>query len=124
LKDSYYEGTAIKSCSTCKGRLVESSLMDRIIARKEIAFSKALVEKTQEFKLRFMSDPVYTRKIKSGKYPSFLCPNCGGKMLARPYNYHLVIPVDKCLMCNQIWFDSDELEILQILVENPLLDPP
>jgi Zn-finger nucleic acid-binding protein len=25
--------------------------------------------------------------------------------------------VDKCLSCSRIWFDSDELEILQILIE-------
>jgi heat shock protein HtpX len=119
LNDSYYEGVAIKACSQCKGRLVESSLMDRIIARKEIAFSEALIDKAQDFKAMFMSDPVYSRKSRSGKLPPLFCPNCGGKMLPRPYNYHLVIPVDKCLLCNQIWFDSDELEILQILIENP-----
>jgi Zn-finger nucleic acid-binding protein len=38
-------------------------------------------------------------------------------MLARPYNYQYFVPVDKCLICHKIWFDADELELLQILVE-------
>jgi Zn-finger nucleic acid-binding protein len=45
------------------------------------------------------------------------CPNCGYRMVARPYNYQYFVPVDKCLSCSKIWFDSDELEILQILIE-------
>jgi Zn-finger nucleic acid-binding protein len=45
------------------------------------------------------------------------CPNCGHKMLPRPFNYHYVVPVDKCLSCQKIWFDRDELEVLQILIE-------
>jgi Zn-finger nucleic acid-binding protein len=27
------------------------------------------------------------------------------------------VPVDKCLSCGKIWFDADELEVLQILIE-------
>jgi Zn-finger nucleic acid-binding protein len=39
-------------------------------------------------------------------------------MKARPYSYSYFIPVDKCLSCHKIWFDADELEILQVLIEN------
>jgi Zn-finger nucleic acid-binding protein len=39
-------------------------------------------------------------------------------MVARPYNYQYFVPVDKCLSCSKIWFDADELEILQILIED------
>jgi Zn-finger nucleic acid-binding protein len=38
-------------------------------------------------------------------------------MQARPYSYQYFIPVDKCFSCQKIWFDADELEILQILIE-------
>jgi hypothetical protein len=38
-------------------------------------------------------------------------------MLPRPYTYQYIIPVDKCLSCDKIWFDTDELEIIQILTE-------
>jgi Zn-finger nucleic acid-binding protein len=38
-------------------------------------------------------------------------------MTPRPYNYQYILPVDKCLSCGRIWFDADELEMLQALVE-------
>ena len=38
-------------------------------------------------------------------------------MLPRPFNYQYIVPVDKCLACHKTWFDGDELEILQILIE-------
>lgn len=38
-------------------------------------------------------------------------------MKPRPYNYQYFIPVDKCLSCYKVWFDADELEILQVLIE-------
>ena len=39
-------------------------------------------------------------------------------MLPHPYNYQYILPVDKCFTCEKIWFDTDELEILQILIES------
>jgi Zn-finger nucleic acid-binding protein len=56
-------------------------------------------------------------KISQQKPQNLFCPNCGTRMLPRPYNYQYFIPVDKCLSCYKIWFDADELEILQILIE-------
>jgi DNA-directed RNA polymerase subunit RPC12/RpoP len=93
--------------------------MDRVIARKEAGFSEGLVRKAMEFKERFFSQPVKTRKISETQPPDPLaCPDCGYTMKARPYSYSYFIPVDKCLSCHKIWFDADELEILQVLIEN------
>lgn len=117
LTDTFYEGVVVKVCSQCRGKLVDSSLMDRIIARREIGFSEGLKKKAQEFKERFMSNPILTNKISRDKSHVIACPDCGARMLPRPYSYHYVVPVDKCLSCYKIWFDSDELEILQILIE-------
>jgi len=117
LSDSFYEGVAIKVCQRCRGKLVNSGVMERIIARREVAFSEHLEKKAKEFKERFMLNPIRTRKINPEKSPNTFCPNCGAKMLPRPYTYQYVIPVDKCFCCYQIWFDADELEILQILTE-------
>ena len=119
LADTFYEGVAIKACPRCRGRLVAMAMMDRIIARKEVAFSEALVRKAEDFKTRFLSQPVRTKKISETPPPEPLsCPECGYPLTARPYSYGYFIPVDKCLACHKIWFDADELEILQILVEN------
>lgn len=118
LNDSFYEGTHLKICAQCQGKLIDAGLMDRIIARKEVAFSDHLQHKAKEFHDNFMWNPLRTTKIDMAKSPEIFCPHCGNKMLPRPYNYQYIVPVDKCLSCYKIWFDSDELEILQILIES------
>lgn len=117
LRDSYYEGVVVKVCQRCRGRLVDSGVMERILTRKEVSFSEYLIKKAHEFRQNFMLNPIHVKKISSGKYSVIFCPDCGAKMLPRPYTYQYVIPVDKCFCCYKIWFDADELEILQILTE-------
>ena len=119
LAETFYEDVAIKLCPRCQGKLVDEGMMDRVIARKEVTFSEGLVRKAMDFKERFLSQPIKTRKISETKPPDPLtCPDCGTTMKARPYSYSYFIPVDKCLSCHKIWFDADELEILQVLIEN------
>ena len=119
LAEAFYEGVAVKSCPRCRGRLVAMAMIDRIIARKEVAFSEALVRKAEEFKARFLAQPVRTKRIsETPPAKPLACPECGYTLTARPFSYAYFIPVDKCLSCHKIWFDADELEILQILVEN------
>lgn len=117
LRENYYEGVPLKICPDCGGKLIDAAVMDRIIARKEVAFSDHLKAKAKDFEEKFLFDPVLRKKIHADKSPKIACPNCGAKMRPRPYNYQYVIPVDKCLHCHKIWFDADELEILQILIE-------
>jgi Zn-dependent protease with chaperone function/Zn-finger nucleic acid-binding protein len=119
LIETFYEGVAVKLCRRCRGKLLDEGMMDRVIARKEVAFSEGLIKKAMDFKERFLSQPVKTRKISETQPPDPLtCPDCGYTMKARPYSYSYFIPVDKCLSCHKIWFDADELEILQVLIEN------
>jgi Zn-dependent protease with chaperone function/Zn-finger nucleic acid-binding protein len=117
LVDAYYEGVAIKACGRCGGKLVDASAMDRIILRREVTFSDALLDKAREFREEFLLNPVKKQRDKEKDARNITCPNCGYRMVARPYNYQYFVPVDKCLSCSKIWFDSDELEILQILIE-------
>jgi Zn-dependent protease with chaperone function/Zn-finger nucleic acid-binding protein len=118
LKETFYEGVPLKVCPDCHGKLVDSALVDRIVARKEIDFSENLVQKALTFRDEYMLNPTLTKKINPDVSPKIYCPNCGSQMLLRAYNYYYVIPVDKCLSCHKVWFDSDEMEILQILIEH------
>lgn len=117
LVENDYEGVILNACPRCGGRLIDSALIGRVIARKEISFSSRLLEKAEEFKEKFLLNPIEVTKIAAEKSPNITCPNCGSRLLPRPYNYQYFIPVDKCLSCYKIWFDADELEILQILIE-------
>ncbi len=117
LKGGTYEGVPIKICPQCSGKLVDSTFKERIITRKEIKFSDYLIQKAREFKDNFMQSPFQIKKITHERSEKISCPNCGSRMVPRPYSLHYVIPVDKCMSCEKAWFDADELEILQILIE-------
>jgi len=117
LREGYYEGTPVKICPQCSGKLVDSSFKWRILSRREVTFSESLIKKARDFKEQFLDNPFYIQKIREQKSKKISCPHCGSRMLARPFSYQYVIPVDKCFYCYKIWFDADELEILQILTE-------
>ncbi len=118
LEEAFYEGVPLRVCGKCRGRLVDMATIDRIIARKEITFSENLLEKARAFREKVALNPLKKQKINPDRAGAIACPACGYRMVARPYNYQYFIPVDKCLSCSRIWFDSDELEILQALIEN------
>jgi Zn-dependent protease with chaperone function/Zn-finger nucleic acid-binding protein len=117
LSDTFYEGVEIQTCRQCGGKLVDASHMDRILLRREVAFSETLRAEAIRFKEEFLVNPLKVQKSKEKVMSNLLCPNCGYRLAPRPYNYQYFIPVNKCLSCYKIWFDADELEILQILVE-------
>ncbi|MCJ7583050.1 MAG: M48 family metalloprotease [Candidatus Aminicenantes bacterium] len=118
LRERIYEGVGIKECPDCRGKLVDASHVGRIIARKEFGFSSELKDKAEEFRRDFLLNPFGFPKIRLQRPNKTFCPICTKRMLARPFNYCYVLPVDKCLSCGVIWFDSDELEMLQILIED------
>jgi len=117
LRENVYEGVTIDDCPDCGGKLVDAGTMDRIITRREVAFSEGLKKRAREFEETFLRNPVLRKKVRAGRRSNFPCPRCGGRMFPRPYNYQYVIPVDKCFACHRIWFDAEELEILQVLIE-------
>ncbi|MHB8094964.1 MAG: M48 family metalloprotease [Candidatus Aminicenantales bacterium] len=118
LAETFYEGVPVKECPKCRGKLLPGAMMGRILVRKETGFSEDLVRKAVAFREKFLAQPVRTRKISETQPAEPLCcPDCGYSMKARPYSYSYFLPVDKCLACDKIWFDADELEILQILIE-------
>ena len=118
LSEMFYEGVGIRVCGRCGGRLVDAAAVDRIVARREVAFSDVLREKARRFREAAVRNPLRRQKIESALAADVPCPNCGYRLAARPYNYQYFVPVDKCLSCGQIWFDADELETLQILIED------
>ena len=118
LGEAFYEGVGLRVCGRCGGRLVDAASVDKIVARREVAFSDALREKARRFREASVRNPLRRQKIESALAAGVPCPACGYRLAARPYNYQYFVPVDKCLSCGQIWFDADELEVLQILIED------
>jgi Zn-dependent protease with chaperone function/Zn-finger nucleic acid-binding protein len=118
LRQQFYEGVPVGMCTKCGGKLIGSEVVNRVVVRREVGFSKDLMDKAREFKAQYMVNPIRSAKRNARNAKRIRCPSCGDLMLPRPYTYHYAIPLDKCFHCHKIWFDGDELEILQILIEN------
>ena len=87
LIQDFYEGVVVGLCRACRGRLVPASGMDRILARREYAFSGGLLGKAADFKRKVLRNPWVSAQKAGLKPKGFLtCPHCGERMQPRPYN--------------------------------------
>ncbi|MFH1593883.1 MAG: zinc metalloprotease HtpX [Candidatus Omnitrophota bacterium] len=116
LTEEEYEGASVSKCVFCSGLLVSKDRISRIVIRKEKGFSdrvKKLAELTQKNGLdRVMS------KVKESKRSPLKCPKCKGGMIRNFYTMVYFVEVDRCYTCDLTWFDKDELEMIQYLIEN------
>jgi heat shock protein HtpX len=117
LIDEDYEGATVYRCVFCDGVLLEKDKLPRIIIRQEKGFSeriKKMARLTQQNGLeRIRSNAI------RGKEESFLkCPKCGVSMVRGFYTMAYLVEVDRCNFCNLVWFDKDELDVVQCMIEN------
>ena len=121
-----YEGTQVFQCRFCAGILVESNRIPRIIVRTNrgtpcseriISLAKTVMHQNQLRQLR------YLKSVDNAKaaVPLLACPKCGNPMMRGFYSQAHMIEVDRCSFCGITWFDQDELEMLQCLIENRIL---
>ncbi|MCX7918273.1 MAG: zinc metalloprotease HtpX [bacterium] len=117
-----YEGTQVNRCHFCGGTLVEEQNLFRIFAREEKQFSEELKLKAKASTRQWLlSRAVKTMKLSdlvTAAFPAITCPKCKTEMVRMPYTLQYFIVIDRCYSCKLIWFDKEELELLQILVES------
>jgi len=111
-----YEGLQVWRCAFCSGMLAERGKLPRIFAREERDFTENVHRAA-----------AILRKDAQRKRPDFRlllgssqprpCPKCGQPMRRKFYSYAYHVEVDECAVCRLVWFDEDELEILQCLIE-------
>ncbi len=113
-----YEGADLVICRSCGGRLASTSQVQRILTRREMRFDErqlalaaSVVDNGDELRRRDH------RRRASGQVLTIACPGCGPSMMRRLYSYDYAIEVDYCTLCDLFWFDRDELEALQAVVE-------
>jgi Zn-dependent protease with chaperone function/Zn-finger nucleic acid-binding protein len=118
LVEAPYEGIAIALCARCGGRLVSTPQIGKLLARREAAFTD---EQRRVAELVLGSGDRLRRAavLARGRPGVGLigCPRCAAPMMRRHYSYEHAIEVDRCVRCDLTWFEKDELEALQILVE-------
>lgn len=117
-----YEKTRAYQCRFCSGILVGTDKIPRIIARREVpctdrlkSLAKAVLTDNQR------KTTISKLRGADTKTKSFLpCPKCKRVMFRTFYSLAYLIEIDRCGICGLTWFDTDELEILQCLIENKI----
>ena len=117
LVETVYDGALIKGCPQCGGKLTRDNALQRILIRQDLTYSEELLQRAKEFKEKVWLNPLH-RKLEPDKpSESIFCATCSAKLRGQPYSYQYFVKAYKCLFCKAVWFDADDLEILQILVE-------
>jgi heat shock protein HtpX len=113
-----YEGAPLYQCPFCTGCWVEECRLMRILVRREIGFPDELKARVKRFQRQSMGNIIRrTRIIRQDPTQTLPCPNCQRRMFRNFYSYQYLIIVDRCRQCAMIWFDREELDMLQIMVE-------
>ncbi len=118
LATAQYEGVDLIVCAHCGGRLVSGVQMGKLLARREVAFTgeqQRLADLLSSSGDRLRRAAVLARG--AGDVPLVACPRCSAAMMRRHYSYEHAVEVDHCSICDLTWFEKDELEVLQLLVE-------
>jgi len=117
-----YEGLSILKCPYCLGILVKSDDIFKILSREEIGLSENIqkiangLEKELATRRSRWNDKV--QKINTVQLLTCpVCRNAAVKMVRMFYSDAYRIEIDKCVFCDNNWFDKDEIEVLQYLVE-------
>ncbi len=110
-----YEGVAIMACQECGGRLVPNDAVQRILVRHIVPIPPEVRTTLKTWKEANAIRPIRNHgKDDPEKIP---CPRCKRPMTRNFYSAQYFLEVDRCYPCKVTWFDVEELEILQALVE-------
>lgn len=116
------ESTIVFLCHSCKGQLVDNDKIQRILARSQpecndrlLSLVRAVTADNQR------SLAIRQKRLKERKNEETIpCPKCGRVMFRTFYSYAYLIEIDRCSVCRLTWFDVDELEMLQCLIEHKI----
>ncbi len=113
LTEINYEGAPILKCLYCEGVFIEQDMISRILIRNDKNFSEDIARLAE-----FMKPNLKTKKIQPANAWVIDCPKCGSQMARQYFVYSYPVEIDRCFHCAGIWFDKQELEVLQYMYEN------
>lgn len=116
LDEIIYEGVSILKCSFCEGVFVEEDKVSRILIREDRKFSEDTMKLAETI---LNSGNRYFLKNTDEKSVWVIgCPKCLNKMRRQFFVYSYPVEIDRCIYCAGVWFDRQELEILQYIYEH------
>ncbi|MDD5019619.1 MAG: zinc metalloprotease HtpX [Candidatus Omnitrophica bacterium] len=118
LEELFYEGVPVLKCSHCEGVFAPGRKVSRLLIRRDKTFDEETIRLGQmtirERDKRI--DGLYRQKAANAWFLD--CPQCGRKMRRQFFVYSYPVEIDRCVFCEGIWFDRQELEVLQYIYEN------
>jgi len=112
-----YEGVEVEKCSFCQGVLLSGGDITKILIRQEVGFSERIIRVGEGIRKKDKKGEEFV--ICRDPQTLLQCPECRhpkARMMRMFYTEAYRVEIDKCLHCGLIWFDKDELEILQFLI--------
>lgn len=109
LAQEDYEGIPIDRCPDCQGAWLDEGELKPIIKTRIKTFTEKEIRSVRGVREKILPN---REKLKS----ELDCPKCTGKMPRFNYQCTTGILLDKCAG-HGIWFDKEELEHVQIVVE-------
>jgi len=120
-----YAGTQIATCRFCAGVLVENIKIPRIIARtgREKPCSERINSIAQKMvkENQLKHSRLKLTGVRPAAIPLLACPQCKNPMYRSFYSLAHLIEIDRCSFCGLAWFERDELQMLQCLIESKVL---
>ncbi len=117
LTEMAYEGTLVAKCSSCGGTLVAENDVQRILVRREVGFSDRVAHLAGLLQRNRVPASPGLNLRSANLSPCPHCPSPKPKMIHMLYTMAYPVEIDRCLTCGFLWFDRDELEVLQYLIE-------
>ncbi|MBN1419351.1 MAG: M48 family metalloprotease [Planctomycetes bacterium] len=108
-----FEGAPVERCPFCRGHLLPRDQVKRVIARRE---RTDFPEEAHRLADNIPRVPP-TRADRASAEAALCCPGCGETMGQEVYSYAYPIPIDRCSRCRLEWYDRNELEAIQIVIE-------
>jgi Zn-finger nucleic acid-binding protein len=125
LVEAPYEGTHIFQCRFCSGILIDTAKILRILART--GRERPCSDRINSLAKAVMSENQFAHAqqklgVRDKKFlPYLTCPQCTRPMFRGFYSQAYLIEIDRCSFCGFTWFDQNELEILQCLIESRMV---
>jgi len=114
MEEISYEGAPVLKCKYCQGVFVGNDKISRILIREDKMFLAELVRLAEAI-LASKDKINYFKKDNPKNLWVLRCPKCNELMHREYFLYSYPVLVDRCASCLGVWFDKNELEILQYI---------
>ncbi len=112
-----YEGRLICHCTNCYGHWLRKPQLKHVIETRIVRFDMTVAVA--------LARTAPSRDVPFNEFGRMLsCPECKLDLDPRRYADDSPVIVNRCVSCEGIWLDKDELELIQMLIEafDELLD--